>query len=560
MSEINDYLNKPVNGQGLQDFATALSKKIPTKKEAITVYSEKSLVDTTLVTGSVVFITTESKFYKVTNNNGVFSFELYSFNNGGGSSITNVSELINDAGYLVESDIAGLASTEWVEQQRYLTSEEEFNASTAKTITRADIEAWNAKSNFSGSYNDLEDKPEIPDTTTFAKSTEVISALAEAKGYTNDAISSLVASAPETMDTLKELSDAIGNNKDILDTLNTAITEKADKSEIPDVSNFATKDEIPTISLDGYATEDFVAQKIAEAELGGEGGEGPDLSGYVTKSEIEGFITSDDLPEIPTTISSFTNDAGYLTEHQDISGLQPKLSDDIIEYLNSKLSYTYGYSCSISASPSSITFPSNTTKVTYTATFSVSKRNDISGSKAVSISSISNVTSGWTVSSTDSTKYIKEVTVDKTATSNSSGAISATVVNSDSKSGTANASSKSISFSKPWYIFEHASSTISGLGTLIENYIGGTTTGQLEKGTSGFTAIEKTYEISLKNNYIWYAVPNTLTKTVDATQLGVSIANKTAIGTVSTTLGTYTLFRNEDPCSAGTYSAVTTLK
>lgn len=55
----------------------------------------------------------------------------------------------------------------------------------------------------------------------------------------------------------------------------------------------------------GYATEEFVKNKIAEAELGGEE---VDLSGYAQKSEL------------PTKVSQLQNDSGYLTEHQDISG------------------------------------------------------------------------------------------------------------------------------------------------------------------------------------------------------------------------------------------------
>ena len=54
-----------------------------------------------------------------------------------------------------------------------------------------------------------------------------------------------------------------------------------------------------------YATKEFVTNKIAEAELGGEE---VDLSGYAQKSEL------------PTKVSELENDAGYLTEHQDISG------------------------------------------------------------------------------------------------------------------------------------------------------------------------------------------------------------------------------------------------
>lgn len=48
-----------------------------------------------------------------------------------------------------------------------------------------------------------------------------------------------------------------------------------------DLSEYALKEEIP--SLDGYATEDYVAQAIANAQLGG--GE-VDLSIYALKSEV----------------------------------------------------------------------------------------------------------------------------------------------------------------------------------------------------------------------------------------------------------------------------------
>lgn len=58
-----------------------------------------------------------------------------------------------------------------------------------------------------------------------------------------------------------------------------------------------------------YATEEFVERKISEAELGG--GE-TDLSAYALKEEL------------PTKVSQLENDKGYLTAHQDISGLLPR--------------------------------------------------------------------------------------------------------------------------------------------------------------------------------------------------------------------------------------------
>ena len=79
-------------------------------------------------------------------------------------------------------------------------------------------------------------------------------------------------------------------------------------TEHQDISHLATKAEIP--SLDGLATETYVQEQIANAELGGEE---VDLSGYVTEQELE--------------------QKGYLTEHQDISHLATKAEIPSLEGL-----------------------------------------------------------------------------------------------------------------------------------------------------------------------------------------------------------------------------------
>lgn len=101
---------------------------------------------------------------------------------------------------------------------------------------------------------------------------------------------------------------------------------------------------IPTKTSDltndsSYATETYVTNAIANAQLGGEGGD-IDLSGYATKDDL---ALKADKSEIPTKTSQITNDSGfitevpseyitetelnakgYLTEHQDISNLALK--------------------------------------------------------------------------------------------------------------------------------------------------------------------------------------------------------------------------------------------
>lgn len=63
---------------------------------------------------------------------------------------SKTSDLINDSGYITN----------------YTETDPIFTASPAHNITDKDITNWNNKSNFSGSYNDLTDKPVIPTVPT----------------------------------------------------------------------------------------------------------------------------------------------------------------------------------------------------------------------------------------------------------------------------------------------------------------------------------------------------------------------------------------------------------
>lgn len=69
------------------------------------------------------------------------------------------------------------------------------------------------------------------------------------------------------------------------------------KSDIPDVSGFALKTEIPNVS--GFALKTEI----------------PDVSGFAKKTEI---------PSVPTNVSAFENDAGYLTQHQSLADYAKK--------------------------------------------------------------------------------------------------------------------------------------------------------------------------------------------------------------------------------------------
>ena len=71
-----------------------------------------------------------------------------------------------------------------------------------------------------------------------------------------------------------------------------------------------------------YLTVDEASSMFAP--LGSEGG---DMGGYATKKYVDDAIDAIDIPTVPTNVSEFTNDAGYLTAHQDISGKQDVIAD-----------------------------------------------------------------------------------------------------------------------------------------------------------------------------------------------------------------------------------------
>lgn len=68
---------------------------------------------------------------------------------------------------------------------------------------------------FSGSYNDLTDKPTIPSLAGYATET-----------YVNTAVSNLVDAAPTTLNTLNELAAALGDDANFATTVSTAIGSK----------------------------------------------------------------------------------------------------------------------------------------------------------------------------------------------------------------------------------------------------------------------------------------------------------------------------------------------
>lgn len=127
-------------------------------------------------------------------------------------------------------------------------------------------------------------------------------------------VAALVDGAPAALNTLAELAEALEENAEVLHTF-------ATKSSLADVATSGSykdlKDtpEIPSVS--GLASEEFVEQAIRNIPA-------VDLTAYAKKGDIPDvsqFLTTEDLPEVPTKVSELENDAGYLTQHQSLEGL-----------------------------------------------------------------------------------------------------------------------------------------------------------------------------------------------------------------------------------------------
>lgn len=96
-------------------------------------------------------------------------------------------------------------------------------------ISSTKVASWDAKSDFSGSYNDLTNKPSIPSIAGLAT-----------ESYVNNKVAGIVSSAPETLDTLNELAEALGNDPNFATTVTELIGTKADSTHNHN-SSYATK-------------------------------------------------------------------------------------------------------------------------------------------------------------------------------------------------------------------------------------------------------------------------------------------------------------------------------
>lgn len=173
---------------------------------------------------------------------------------------------------VIDEDTVSNAVQDYLEEHPVTVSETDPTVpSYVKNISSSDISRWNNKSNFSGSYNDLSDKPTIPVVPTN------VSAFTNDTGYITE---------HQSLSNYYTKSETYSKAEvDALVVTPPSVPTKT--SDLVNDSGFITASDIPSIPS---KTSDLTND-----------------SGYITSSAI------------PANVSAFTNDAGYLTSHQSLS-------------------------------------------------------------------------------------------------------------------------------------------------------------------------------------------------------------------------------------------------
>ena len=253
---------------------------------------------------------------------------------------TKTSQLDNDSGFLTSE------------------SDPVFSASAAATITSQDITDWDNKSDFSGSYNDLTDKPTIPTKTSQLANdgSDGTSTYVEADELATVATSGAYSDLSGTPTIPTKTSDLTNDGADNTSTYVEAdeLATVATSGSYNDLSNKPT---IPAAQVNSdWNAESGVAQILNKPSLAivATTGQYSDLSGtpsLATVATTGSYDDLDDKPTIPTvndatltiqkngadvetfTANASTNVTANITVPTKTSELTNDGSDDTAQYL-----------------------------------------------------------------------------------------------------------------------------------------------------------------------------------------------------------------------------------
>lgn len=168
-------------------------------------------------------------------------------------------------------------------------------------VTAAEKAAWNAKSNFSGNYTDLNGKPDL----NFIPLSEKVNL-------------ATIADVAEKADQNHEHSYNELKDKPDLTVYATTSEVSSEFDNYVDKTSYAVDKENFLTTTDGYATEKWVESKK-----------------YITATDI---ANKADKSEIIKNTANLTNDAGFITAAEAVAAVEDAISDklDISTYNNDK--------------------------------------------------------------------------------------------------------------------------------------------------------------------------------------------------------------------------------
>lgn len=165
--------------------------------------------------------------------------------------------------------------------------------STEKFVDKVTLAATLSDVAFSGDYNDLNNKPDLTQYTTYSYVysyvAEAISTISPSEGYATEAyvvarINEVIDGAPAALDTLNELAAAINDDANFAGTITAALGTKANANEV------YTKTEIQNM---GYISS-IPAEYITDSELSACGYITSIPAEYITETELSacGYVTA----------------------------------------------------------------------------------------------------------------------------------------------------------------------------------------------------------------------------------------------------------------------------
>ena len=198
--------------------------------------------------------------------------------------------------------------------------------STHRLVTDAEKQIWNNKSNFSGSYDDLEDKPSIP-------AEQVNSDWSATSGKAK------ILNKPSIPSNLSDLNDD-STHRLVTDTEKSTWNNKQDS--INDLAAIRSGASLGTTALQSFTETDPVFSASVAAGI-----TSADIVNWNNKSDFSGdyndltnkptipaaqvnadwnatsgkavILNKPTIPTVPTKVSDFTNDANYISEDDVIS-------------------------------------------------------------------------------------------------------------------------------------------------------------------------------------------------------------------------------------------------